>query len=337
MKIGKSYKLREFLAWTRRKIYVLLVMAVIPVVLYKVFDQKWIAAPWSVAVLLGTAASFIVGFKNAQTYNRTVEAQQVWTAIAATSRYWGLISRDFPTTQASSKALIYRHLAWLTALRYQLRGGSRVWETANSKANAEYQKKFYSVPEKETTLEAELQKYLPEVEFQRLASTKNKASQLMSTQSDAIRELYSKQQLAVLHHTEMQKTIKDFLDQQSKVERIKNFPYPRQYATINAYFVWSFAAVLPFCMVREFDRLNEAVSGIFVGNMVWLTVPFSMLISWMYLSLDQVGESTENPFEGGANDVPIAQICRVVEIELRETLRETDLPPLLRPTNQIIL
>lgn len=111
MKLGKSYKLREFLAWTRRKIYVLLVMAFIPVVLYKVFGQKWIAAPWSVAVLLGTATSFIVGFKNAQTYNRTLEAQQVWTAIAGTSRYWGLISRDFPTTPTGSKALIYRHLA----------------------------------------------------------------------------------------------------------------------------------------------------------------------------------------------------------------------------------
>jgi len=50
------------------------------------------------------------------------------------------------------------------------------------------------------------------------------------------------------------------------------------------------------------------------------------LVSWMYVSLDQVGESSENPFEGGANDVPIAQICRWVEIELRETLQETDLP-----------
>ena len=135
----------------------------------------------------------------------------------------------------------------------------------------------------------------------------------------------------------MQRTIKDLLDQQSKAERIKNFPYPRQYATINSIFVWCFAALLPFCMVREFDRLNESVAGIFVGHMAWLTVPFSLLISWMYISLDQVGESTENPFEGAANDVPIAQICRVVEIDLRETLRETDLPPLLRPTNQIIL
>ena len=93
MKVGKSYTLAEFLAWTRRKIYVLLVMAIIPVVLYKVFGQTWIAAPWSVAVLLGTAASFIVGFKNAQTYNRTLEAQQVWTAIAA---HQPLLGADLP-------------------------------------------------------------------------------------------------------------------------------------------------------------------------------------------------------------------------------------------------
>jgi putative membrane protein len=71
--------------------------------------------------------------------------------------------------------------------------------------------------------------------------------------------------------------------------------------------------------------------------MAWLAVPFSVLISWMYVSLDQVGESTENPFEGGANDVPIAQICRQLEIELKEMLREPDLPPPLLPTNQIIL
>jgi len=57
----------------------------------------------------------------------------------------------------------------------------------------------------------------------------------------------------------------------------------------------------------------------------------------MYVSLDQVGESSENPFEGGANDVPIAQICRWVEIELKETLQETDLPRLLSPRNQVIL
>ena len=52
-------------------------------------------------------------------------------------------------------------------------------------------------------------------------------------------------------------------------------------------------------------------------------------------SLDQVGESTSNPFEGGANDVPISQISRSVEIELRQLLHEKDLPAPLEPTNGI--
>jgi putative membrane protein len=336
MKISKSYKLSEFLDWTRRKLYIVLARAIMPVVLYQLLGQTWIALPWSLAVLLGTAASFIVGFKNVQTYNRTVEAQQVWTAIASASRYWGTICRDFPTNPRSTKALIHRHLAWLTVLRYQLRG-RRVWESVTGSSNTEYREKFYTVPESESPLEVELAKYLPKGELETLAATKNKASQLISAQSGTIKDLFARQELAVLHHTEMQKTLKDFLDQQSKSERIKNFPYPRQYATINTIFVWCFATLLPFCIVREFDRLNDGVSGLLAGQMAWLAIPFSALVSWMYVSLDQVGESTENPFEGGANDVPISQISRLVEIELREMLGETDLPPLLRPKNHIIL
>ena len=52
---------------------------------------------------------------------RTVEAQQIWSAITSASRYWGLISRDFPTGGAAHRELVHRHLAWLTALRYELR------------------------------------------------------------------------------------------------------------------------------------------------------------------------------------------------------------------------
>ncbi|MBW8721802.1 MAG: multidrug transporter, partial [Polaromonas sp.] len=39
----------------------------------------------------------------------------------------------------------------------------------------------------------------------------------------------------------------------------------------------------------------------------------------------------------GANDVPMAQICRLLEIELRQVLGESDIPGLLKPKNNIIL
>ena len=98
-----------------------------------------------------------------------------------------------------------------------------------------------------------------------------------------------------------------------------------------------FCLLLPFGLLREFDKLNESVEGVIKGNMVWLVIPFSVLISWVYTSLEQVGESTENPFEGSANDVPISQMCRTAEIDLRGMLGETDLPPPLEPRNNIVL
>ena len=66
-------------------------------------------------------------------------------------------------------------------------------------------------------------------------------------------------------------------------------------------------------------------------------IPLSTLIIWMYRTLEQVGESTENPFEGSPNDVPISQMSRTIEIDLREMLGETDLPPALQPKNNIVL
>jgi ion channel-forming bestrophin family protein len=335
MHAGKSYKLSEFLLWTRRNIYRLLIIGIAPVVLYQVAGLKWLAIPWTVVALLGTATAFIVGFKNTQTYNRTWEARQIWGAILNNSRAWGTMSRDFLNNSEKSKELIYRHFAWLTALRYQMRD-SRVWETASKSYNSEYQQ-FYSIPERETPLETELAKYISAEELKYILTTKNRAAQLMSLQSKTLKSLFTNKEIDSYQFVEMEKMVRDFFDQQGKSERIKNFPYPRQFATINSFFIKLFCFLLPFGMLKEFDKLNESIDGIMKGNMVWLVIPFSVLISWVYTSLEQVGESTENPFEGSANDVPISQMSRTIEIDLREMLGETDLPPALQPKNNIIL
>jgi ion channel-forming bestrophin family protein len=231
--------------------------------------------------------------------------------------------------------LIYRHFAWLTALRYQMRD-FRQWEAVNKKQNIEYQR-FYTIPEREIPLETEMAKYISADELNYILSTKNRAAQLMSLQSKTVKSIYEKKLIDSYQFVEMEKMIKEFYDHQGRSERIKNFPYPRQFATINTFFIKLFCIMLPFGMLREFDRLNESVEGVMHGNMVWLAVPFSVLISWVYTSLEQVGESTENPFEGSSNDVPISQMSRAIEIDMREMIGETDLPPALQPKNNIIL
>jgi ion channel-forming bestrophin family protein len=335
MHSGKAYKFSEFLLWTRRNIYKTLIIGIIPVVLYQLVGLKWLAIPWTVVALLGTATAFIVGFKNTQTYNRTWEARQIWGAILNSSRAFGTMSRDFLNNSDKTKELVYRHFAWLTALRYAMRD-SRAWETSNHSYNEEY-KGFYNIPEKETPLEEELKKYLSENELKYILSTKNRAAQILSLQSKTTKELFDNKEIDDYRFVEMQRMIKDLYDQQGRSERIKNFPYPRQFATINSFFIKLFCLLLPFGMLKEFDKLNESIDGFMKGNMVWLVIPFSVLISWVYTSLEQVGESTENPFEGSANDVPISQMSRTIEIDMREMLGETDLPPALQPKNNIIL
>lgn len=90
-----------------------------------------------------------------------------------------------------------------------------------------------------------------------------------------------------------------------------------------------------FGLLRDFEKLGE---GSFMeGWSVWLNIPFSVVVTWAFHTLDKVGESSVNPFEGSANDVPITQISRTIEIDLRDMLDEIDLPTPIVPVNQIVL
>ncbi|AZA53931.1 bestrophin family ion channel [Chryseobacterium sp. G0201] len=91
--------------------------------------------------------------------------------------------------------------------------------------------------------------------------------------------------------------------------------------------------MLPFGLLGEFSKMIEK----FGENIIWLTIPFSMILGWVFLVLEQIGESTENPFEGSANDIPVTQINRNIEIDLREMLGDKDLPPAIIVDNNILM
>nr|WP_311182592.1 hypothetical protein [Hymenobacter volaticus] len=115
-------------------------------------------------------------------------------------------------------------MAWLTALRYQLRS-ERPWESKQHKHNVEYQQ-YYTIPEQITSLECELTKYLTEHELKLIVATKNKATHLLSLQSQTIKDLYDLGQLGVVQFVEMQRTLKEFYLQQGQSEQLKESPYP---------------------------------------------------------------------------------------------------------------
>lgn len=317
---GKSYTIPEFMFWSRRLFYASLVCGSVPVFLYQFLELRWLSIPVSVVVLLGTATSFIVGFRNVQTYARALEAQQIWTDILTASRSLGVMSRDFPAGREAGRELVLRHCAWLTALRYQLRT-PKIWENAGKAANTEY-RKYYSIPEWETPLNAELRRYLPQSELDALEQAASKSSRLLGTQAAAVRRLLDAGEISNGCYMELVAAIRNLFALQGRAERIKDYPYPRQYAVTNRLFVRTFCVLLPFGILTEFEKLNTGISGFMHGYLIWMVIPFSTMISWMYLALEEVGESTENPFEGNPNDVPMAQISRKIERELMDMLGE---------------
>ena len=88
--------------------------------------------------------------------------------------------------------------------------------------------KHYSIPEMHTALETELARYLPDAERKQVLAAGSRATQIMSLQSRTIKGLFDSRAIGVVQFLEMQRSIKEFLLQQGRCERIKDFPYPRQ-------------------------------------------------------------------------------------------------------------
>lgn len=367
----RVFPLSGMLIWTKRYILIFLLMSLIPVFLFDILEMKWLHLPWQPIGLLGTAVAFIAGFKNNASYDRLWEARKIWGGIVNASRSWTIMVKDFimnhnpenKLSEAELKAvhreLVHRHIAWLTALRYQLRK-SKPWEEHLNKRseNIKFRNRLFIVPEHNTPLEEAIDPYISDQEKTEILAKGNRASQLLGLQSKHLRELYDAGLIEDFRHMEMKNMLVEFYTLQGKSERIKNFPYPRQFATLNFLFVWIFAFLVPFGIMNAFEsighdlmkEMNEHVqeahghAGIlhhfsdWLGqHFVWLSVPFSALIAWVFYCIELIGENTENPFQGGANDVPISNMSRGIEIDIRQLIDDTGIPAPFEWKNDIIM
>ncbi|MCW5910849.1 MAG: multidrug transporter [Cyclobacteriaceae bacterium] len=335
MHTGKRYTPLEFFKWTRHDVYWMLAIATVPTALYA-FNISFVALPWQPIAIMGTAVAFIVGFKNNASYNRIWEARQIYGSVINNSRSLAFTLRDALDGKQSDvvKRMFYRHFAWLTALRFQLRE-PRAWENMQQRRNLEFRQDHYEVAEWKSKLDEELKVYLSEDELKFILSKKNKATQLTAMQSEELAHLRKTGVINDFQWTQLQQGLIRLTDDQGRAERIKNFPYPRNFASIATYLLLIFVVLAPFGLLKEFARLGD---GTFLeGYTIWFNIPFSATITWALHTLDTVGESSVNPFEGSANDVPITQISRTIEIDMRDMLDEQPLPESIMPKNNIVL
>jgi putative membrane protein len=339
MQTGRHSPALQVLSWTRRDILQHLAIAAVITVAYAVLGWRWLAIPWLPVALLDTAVAFLTGFKNKASYDRLWEARRIWGAIVNASRTWGVMARDYVTdrevvggtasgeVEAARQVLFHRHFVWLTALRYALRE-PRAWEAIHLPHNAEYRKRWFTADEQQRDLGTALLPYLDATEHAAVMSGSNKAAQILALQSAHLERVRRRGLIEDSRHMDMARTLGELFTQQGASERIKNFPYPRQYATVNLWFVRIFVVLVPLGMLQEFGKLG--------GELLWLSIPFSALAGWIFTTMEKDGEGTENPFEGSASDVPITWMSRMIEIDLRQMLGDTDVPPPITSVNGIL-
>lgn len=363
----RIFPVKGVLRWTRRHILLFLFLAMIPVFLFDVLGLKWLHVPWLPLGVLGTAVAFIVSFKNNASYDRLWEARKIWGGIVNASRSWTIMVKDFINNDHAvqkrseedlkvvQRELVHRHVAWLTALRYQLRK-DKPWEMhlKAKRSNREFKAAKYRVCEDEIPIEEAVGPYITKTEYEEVFAKGNQASQLLGIQSKRLKELKNQGLIEDFRHMEMSNMLVEFYGLQGKSERIKNFPYPRQFATLNYLFVWIFILLIPYGIMEEFESFGDKIleqltrheehsSLIHIAqetiarHFVWFSVPFSALIAWVFHTMEAIGENTENPFEGGPNDVPITDMSRGIEIDIRQLIDDTDIPEPYEWTNDIVM
>lgn len=98
-------------------------------------------------------------------------------------------------------------------------------------------------------------------------------------------------------------------------ERIKSTPIPFSYTLLLHRTAYLYCFLLPFGLADSVGYATPLVAG---------------LVSYTFFGLDALGDEIEEPFGSAPNDLPLTALCRSIEISLRDSLGETDLPlPLL--------
>lgn len=331
MHVGRQYKIKDFLAWTRWEIGWIIGWSLIATLFLEVTGWSFLTVPGPILTIVGSALAISLAFKSQQCYARfndglILSGQVRTTSLVLANRLMAMIGNRDAGLEPELKEIFYRHFAWLTALRFYLRG-KRSWENTFDRGNVSYLARLPS-PESQSALEDELRAYLSDAELQKFKAHRgDKEALLLHWQYEAIKDIHSRSLISELILTVLAGAVDELLRLQGGLKRVKNYPYSRNYYSIAVIVVKIFVAIVPFGLFPYARELGEP-TGIAAWT-AWLNVPLSAIVGWIFVSMEKVGENSSNPFEGNANDVPISSIARRIEIEMRVMLGEqTNLNPI---------
>lgn len=247
--------------------------------------------PLTIPAFIGTAISILLSFKLNQSYDRWWEARKVWGSIVNDSRSFVIQLQSFIPKENDN---IIRKIALRQiAWCYSLGQSLR---GLNPTGN--------------------LNSLISPEELEVIKQHTNKPLALLQLHSADIKKLKGDNQLEVFSHIQLDSTLVRLCDAQGKAERIKSTVFPVTYRLFLHAIIYLFVVTLSIAL--------KDVLGLF-------ELPLLLLISSAFFLLEKSATHMQDPFENRPTDTAMTSIARTIEINIKQLIKETDIPKPLQP------
>lgn len=249
--------------------------------------------------LMGLPLAIFLGFRNNSAYDRYWEGRKIWGEIVFSSRNFArqcmslVAPMPAPGADAGSSEIRSRMIYRAIAYVHALRHHLRGSDS-----------------------QADVAPWLAPEESRRYAAARHKPNFLMDRMGDDLRRCIDDGRVDGCRAAAIDGTIASLVAACAACERIKGTPIPFSYTLLLHRTAYFYCFLLPFGLVDTIGFMTPFVVAI---------------VAYTFFGLDALGDEIEEPFGLAPNDLPLDTICRTVEINLRETLGEADLPPALLP------
>lgn len=242
--------------------------------------------PLTIPAFIGTAISILLSFKLNQSYDRWWEARKVWGAIVNDSRSFVI---QLLTLTAKDNEGIVRKIAFRQiAWCYSLGQSLRGLNPIDN-----------------------LEKLISGEEIEEIKQHSNKPLALLHLHGVDIKELKENKQLEIFAQIQMDNTIVRLCDSQGKAERIKTTVFPVTYRLFLHAIIYLFVITLSIAL-KDVATFFE--------------IPLLLLISAAFFLLEKSATHMQDPFENKPTDTAVTAIARTIEINIKQLLKETQIP-----------
>ena len=253
--------------------------------------------PINIATTLGIAISILLSFKISQSYDRWWEARKIWGAIVNDSR--SLVLQLQLYLESGNPAI--REMAYRQiAWCYALTRSLREQDALQ-----------------------DLGRLLPAEELDALRRHKNVPLGILGRQIEAAKQLSGSELLDNFSRLQIDETLVRLTASMGKCERIKNTVFPTNYRKGLHVAIYLFVVFLILSVPFTLSILLE--------------VAIVLVIAMVFFFLEKAAYLLQDPFENLPTDTPMTAISRTIDINIRQLLGETELPPKIEPEDFYLL